>query len=404
MFFINLGKKIARGIGYTICALLFVLCVGLIVLSSLFDAKQMVNILGFNVYIAQTNEFDSVDEGDAVIAVKCAPYDLNEDNLVLYNSGDAVNTPKLGYVDSIRMADGAYMLTISDNNGTYEIHEAEYIAKADTVSPVLGAVIRFSVTPFGIVVMAVIPCLALILFDIIRTAIAKLPPPEVVPQVKNSREDNESEPAPVIKVKSDGNATYSRSSAPKATSADRVLFNYTGAQRSSATKTDVSHFDRTPQKPAEPVARPEPKRSPATMKQDEPSKTPAPVAAKRYIDTATQTAPTKSNSSTTEIPALSRPKASDAFFTQSQAPQIGRKSLTPEKSGARAVIDLEDALASAGEKSRTAKDSHSGGKRSAEILAAKSRSELITEDDDSLDKSRYEIEDILAGLEKRRKS
>ena len=31
----------------------------------------------------------------------------------------------------------------------------------------------------------------------------------------------------------------------------------------------------------------------------------------------------------------------------------------------------------------------------------KNRSDLITEDDDSRDKSRYEVDDILAGIEKR---
>mgnify|MGYP006990166388 CR=1 FL=1 len=49
---------------------------------------------------------------------------------------------------------------------------------------------------------AVLPCLALIIFDIIRAAAAKLPPPEVIPKVKNEREDIAASPVE-ISVKSD---------------------------------------------------------------------------------------------------------------------------------------------------------------------------------------------------------
>ncbi|MGN1109731.1 MAG: hypothetical protein ACI4RK_10175, partial [Oscillospiraceae bacterium] len=85
-----------------------------------------------------------------------------------------------------------------------------------------------------------------------------------------------------------------------------------------------------------------------------------------------------------------------AFFAQSEAPQIG-KGLVGKQS--RSIIDLEDALATA--PSRGGKPE--SGRRSADILAAKNRSDLITEDDDSRDKSRYEVDDILAGIERRRK-
>jgi len=90
-------------------------------------------------------------------------------------------------------------------------------------------------------------------------------------------------------------------------------------------------------------------------------------------------------------------KRSDAFFAQSEAPQIGRN-LTGKQTAksSRSIIDLEDALAAV--PSRTARPE---SRRSADILASKNRSDLITEDDDSRDKSRYEVDDILAGIEKR---
>lgn len=137
---------------------------------------------------------------------------------------------------------------------------------------------------------------------------------------------------------------------------------------------------------------------------------PAPVAAKRYIDNTVNSSPktdtkpeTAANRADTvkdkteELPELpKKQKRSDAFFAQSEAPQIG-KGLVGKQS--RSIIDLEDALATAPARGTKPES----GRRSADILASKNRSDLITEDDDSRDKSRYEVDDILAGIERRHK-
>ena len=125
---------------------------------------------------------------------------------------------------------------------------------------------------------------------------------------------------------------------------------------------------------------------------------PAPVAAKRYIDNTVAPAPkSPENADTAELPLMEKPKRkkrSDAFFAQSEAPQIGR-GLTGKQSS-KAIIDLEDALATAPSRPKP-----EGSRRSADILAAKNRSDLIPDDDDSRDKSRYDVDDILAGIERR---
>ena len=96
---------------------------------------------------------------------------------------------------------------------------------------------------------------------------------------------------------------------------------------------------------------------------------------------------------------LPKKKKNDAFFTQSSAPQIGRQRPSAQT---RAVIDLEDALATANDKRESSRrPSDASAKRSADILAAKRRDELMTEDDDTRDKNRYDVDDILAGLDRR---
>ncbi len=123
-----LGKKISRGIGYVVCALLLILCALLIIVSSLFGAKGMVDIFGFNIYIAETNEFEAVSEGSAVIVRRCEAYELDKDSLILYMSGEK---PALGYMDGAEMKDGIYTVTVSDSEGQHSFEETDLIGNAD---------------------------------------------------------------------------------------------------------------------------------------------------------------------------------------------------------------------------------------------------------------------------------
>ena len=425
VFFINIGKKIARAVGYTVSGILLLLCILLMVCSFGFGSGGTVKSFGFNVYIAESDEFDSVPLGSAVFAKRCNPYDLEEGNLVLYSdeNGDTM----LGYTDDIRMVDGEYVISVSDSDSVSEFKGSALIGRAEMSSAFWGAVIRFSLTPVGVLVMAVLPCLIIVIIDIVRSIVSRLPPPEVIPQYKTTEQP---EPVSGLSVKPDGNASYNRSANQKPpTSADNVLFSYTAKQKPAAkpseiipltdrpaypertqsertqsertqseriqserTQSERIQFERTQSDRTERAAekrREEPKKPDLSV-----SKTPASVAARRYMDSAAQ-GESRVSGDTAELPELPKKAKPDAFFTQSEAPQIGR-----QKPSQRAVIDLEDALSGAAKR-------HSqqySGKRSSAILAGKNPADLISDDDDdSSDSSRYAVDDILAGLENRKK-
>lgn len=424
-----MGRKIARGIGTAVCVLLFVLCAFMIIVSLVFGSSGLVGAFGYNMFLCEHSDFDGLNSGAAVIVEQCEPYDLTEGNLILYAESDAASgepsEPVLAYLEAISMSDGVYTLTVSDADGSERnISERLLVGKAGWSSDILGGLIRFITSPWGVCVMAVLPCLALILYAVLKGISDDRPLPEVTPQRKNSEPEEKSSPA-ALGVRSDGNAQYSRASGGKpAQTADSVLFTYNNSKPKSPAAM----------KPSAPASEPK-KPSPAAMKPDAPAKSsdnisveftkpkpkvasegsvPSSVAAKRYLDNATAaqkksptaTAPksveaaAKLNDATAEIPQIPKKKKSDAFFAQSDAPQIGRKT-DPRN---RAVIELEDALASAHEKNAPAKkNAEPAGKRSADILAAKSRDELIVEDDDSRDRNRYDVDDILAGLDRRRR-
>ncbi len=426
-----MGRKIARGIGTAVCVLLFVLCAFMIIVSAVFGSSGLVGAFGYNMFLCEHSDFEGLGSGAAVIVEQCEPYDLTEGNLILYTVSDdeeneAQSEPVLAYLEAISMSDGVYTLTVSDADGNESnISERLLVGKAGWSSDILGRLISFVTSPWGVCVMAVLPCLALIIYAVLKGVIDERPLPEVTPQRKNS-EPEEKASAATLGVKSDGNAQYSRATGGKsAQTADSVLFTYNSTKKRSPAAM----------KPSAAAAELK-KTSPAAMKPESAEKSvsdklsaeftkpkpkaasegavPSSVAAKRYLETATAaqkkapatTAPksveaaAKLNDATAEIPQIPKKKKSDAFFAQSNAPQIGRKA-DPRN---RAVIELEDALASAHEKNAPSKkNTELTSKRSADILAAKSRDELILEDDDSRDRNRYDVDDILAGLDRRRR-
>lgn len=435
VFFINSGKKILRIAGIAVSGLLGLLCVLMIVTAAAFGSANIVRVFGFNLFICDSSDYDSVPAGSAVITTSCAPYDLEEGNLVLYSTDPMdKNAPlAMGYYSDFKLTDGVYYLSLVNGTDSTVISENAMIGKAGWCSPFLGTFITFTKTPWGIFVMAVLPCALLILCDFLRTKSAEKPIPEIVPQVKN----HESEPlSPQFTVNSSGSASFLKEHSVKKTTADSILFTY-GEKKEPQPKSSVpsmsdadvlSLLNSPLPKKEEPAQKPaaqdnaaklfEALAKTAAQKKSAPEKPtlPAPVAAKRYIDSTVNTTPSPETDEKAEAPVKldkssapevkpeikSEPKKSakrpDAFFAQSEAPQIGR-GLAGKQTGKsnKSIIDLEDALATA--PTHAAKPE--GSRRSADILAAKNRRDLIADDDDSRDKSRYAVDDILAGIEKR---
>ena len=161
------------------------LCILLIVAALVFGSRETVNIFGFNIYMVQSDTASTAPKGSAVIVRKCSAFELNNGNLVLYIKDGEDNIPALGYVRNVETSDGAYFVTAFADDSETKFSDSELIGRAEYSSVALGKTIAFIRTPWGVLCLAVIPCIVLIAYDILRAAAAKMPPPEVVPQVKN---------------------------------------------------------------------------------------------------------------------------------------------------------------------------------------------------------------------------
>lgn len=430
-------KKIFRVLGYVFCGILMILCILLVIASSVFGAKKTVDIFGMNIYIVDNDNIPSAPNGSAVLVQKSAAADVEEGKLVLYLKADADDAPTLGYVKEITARDGVHYITVSYNDSTYEFTEAKLIGRADYSSKFWGGMIRFIKTPLGIMVIAVLPCAALILYDIICAAAANKPEPEVVPKVKNADEEQQHTDVK-LSVDTEGKALYSKDRNLKTLPKDSsVLFNYSGRQKdikkepSKSERPIIPLTDKKPQtapdrkpqaalkaetrenpgkvfdvklpsdssEPADIVKLPAIPKPDASVINTKP-KTPANIAAERYSQSSEKMQRESVTVKTAEIPVIAgKPSGSDAFFAQPSAgrqiaPQIGKQR--------RSQLPSEDEASV----SRAAhpKPEKTAGKRSTQILASKSFDDLLSDDDDpsySRGINDKAVDDILSAINHR---
>ncbi len=377
-----MGRKVARVFGYVLCGLMLAVCIVMIVTAAAFRSSDVVNIFGFNIYMVQTDEIQTAPKNSAVIVQKCELSDVITGKLLLYTKGEE-KTYTMGYAREYYAEDGVYYIKVMENGGDYILPESDLVGRADYCSTVLGAIIGFVKSPFGIFCIAVLPCIALILYDIIKAFVAKMPPPEVIPQVKNMPDEISSQTG--ISVSADGKGTYSRNAAKSGKVADDVLFSYAARQK-KAEREQRPIMPLTDKKPSEPAPRKAAVVKPITENDVNTFKVEIPSEKVTTRKKGTEGSPKREK--TEELPIFQKNDASDAFFTQSKVPQISKH--LPKKPSVPEENRDEEKTAAFPNRTST--------KRSSQIIANKRVEDLMKDDDDKRDKNRYEIDDILSGI------
>lgn len=373
------------------CAILIIVCILLIIMSSAFGSSKTVDVFGFNVYLVENDEIATAPKGSAVLVKKCSSLELEEGKLVLYLKSDANDAPALGYVTALSGRDGVPYITVTYKNGEYELPESKLVGRADYSSMFWGGLLGFVKTPAGVAVIAVLPCAALILYDIIRAAAANRPEPEVIPKVKNSDDDK---PHNNIKLSVDpeGKALYSKDrNLKKLPQNNDVLFNFAGMQKNKQSEQPKSVtsiiplVDRKPQTPLPKPKAPEKKGTlfevtipPELTEPAAPEPTEKPAHNDVIIDTPKFDTPSyeriqreKVPEKTAEMTIISKNTErtnahyNDAFFAQNSTPQIGKQRKTSSQN-----------------ENEPAKPEKVAGKRSTQILASKNIDDLFADDDD----------------------
>lgn len=436
MIHINFRAKFFRVVGYVFCAVMLAVCILLIVAAAGFGSREVVNVFGYNIYIVQAEGFNKAPKGSAVIVKKASAFGIESGKLILYEKGGEGEQYALGYVKEPHVADGVYYLTVTDNVSIIEVPEVRLVGTADYSSEFVGSVINFIKTPFGIFCIAVMPCVALVLYDFIRASAKNRPEPEVEPQIKNTRGEVVTQKN--ISVKGDGKAAYSRTeSGGSAAEADGVLFNYSPKKQkkeetsknerpiiplTDRTSPDVSrNIPKTSEIPRSGGLGPAPKQVNPGVLPNMP-KTPDTVGISRYIGNSQNDSMIRNDQDlqdkTAELPKIGKNRdPGDAFFAQTTstsavihkngeqptksskgvtaAPQIGRQL------SKRPVSELNEEESN--QRGEVIPPPRTSGRRSTQILASKRVSDLIDDDDDVRGHGNNRsndsiVDDIIAGI------
>lgn len=176
-------SSVARAFGIVIGIALIVLAVFLAVTSMLFSfgSGSAPDIFGYNVYIVQDNDFYQLKAGTAAIAQKVWPDEVNDGELIIYNRYENGGA-QLAKVNSSTLKEGVMSFDIETQSGeNTTISQSQLVARVNYCSDFLGSVIGFAMSPFGVMAIAILPCLAIVAFEIVKFIFSKRPVPKVEP-------------------------------------------------------------------------------------------------------------------------------------------------------------------------------------------------------------------------------
>ena len=173
--------SVARCIGVVIGVLLIVFAVFLVVTSMLFSfgGSAAPDIFGYNVYIVRDNDFYQLKAGTAAIAQKVWPDEVNNGELIIYNRYENGGA-QLAKVNSSTLKEGVMSFDVETQGGeNITISQSQLVARVNYCSDFWGAVIGFAMSPFGVMAIAILPCIAIVAFEIVKFIMSKRPvPPE----------------------------------------------------------------------------------------------------------------------------------------------------------------------------------------------------------------------------------
>lgn len=218
------------------------------------------NLFGKYFYLVKTDAFDLLKNGTALIAEEVDAYEIQPWNIVIFTLEN--DAPALAEIRNSELADGVYSFTaVTENGNEITLSQSQIVAKGMTYSDFWGAVISFASSPLGVMLIAVVPCLIIIVIEITKFIKKALPQPEIE-TVKKQYETPTYTP---------DTGRAGAMSAYKAGSLDDSIGIYDGhAHKTSVDRTDVLEISNQPEIPLflrqqRPAPKSEPRRSNETM-------------------------------------------------------------------------------------------------------------------------------------------
>ena len=175
---IKRDSKIFYVIFGAIDALLLIATVFLLVAALLFRGGSAPALFGHYVFLAETDAFSAVKKGSALIVDPVEPVDIVPGNIIIFT--DDGGSDRIGEVRDTVSDDDVYTFTVrTDTDGSVTVGQSHIVGKGIYYSEFLGAVVSFATSPAGVCLIAILPCAAFVIFEIVGIVKRKAPLPEV---------------------------------------------------------------------------------------------------------------------------------------------------------------------------------------------------------------------------------
>lgn len=122
------------------------------------------NLFGRNIYIVRTDTIEDLKPGTALLTSSVSPDEIIAGDIVIFKSSD--NRAGIAEIVSVRVNDNVYGFSaVSERGADITLTQSQIVGKATQYSNFLGGLIGFAKSPAGVFVIAVIPCMIVLIFE-----------------------------------------------------------------------------------------------------------------------------------------------------------------------------------------------------------------------------------------------
>lgn len=175
----ELKRKVKKVVLCIICGIFLVTALFLGTIAAVYSVSGGTpNIFGTYLYLVKTDAFDELKNGTALVAKEVHAMEIQPGAIVIFNLENG--KPALADVRTSELTDGVYRFeAVTENGAEITLSQSQIVAKGTSYSDIWGSVISFAVSPLGVLLIAVVPCLIIIIVEIVKFINNTLPQPEI---------------------------------------------------------------------------------------------------------------------------------------------------------------------------------------------------------------------------------
>ncbi len=159
-------------------SLLLLAALVFLVLALLFRSNAAPYLFSHRVYLMNSDAFSLVKKGSAVITSQVPFEGIAAGNIVIFT--DEEEKIYVGEVQSSDFSEGVYTFSLKNDAGVIlTVGQSRILGKGIYYSEFLGGLVSFLTSPSGVCVIALLPCLAFVIYDVIKAVKRKIPQPTV---------------------------------------------------------------------------------------------------------------------------------------------------------------------------------------------------------------------------------